>query len=101
MLESKGHPLPLLPDTDEIIVLFFQLTANGGRGKHGRPALKDVMVACRPQPGLLLSKPRKEGVPVLGSSRGPKTAMNHHVQVSMIGSKGQPLLSKKQCIPCL
>ena len=74
---------------------------NGGPGEHGTPALKDVMGACRPQPGLLLRKPGMEGVPVLGSSRGPKTAMNHPVQVSMIGSKGQPLLSKKQCIPCL
>ena len=58
MLESKGQPLPLLLDSDEIIVLFFKLTANGGVGEHGTPALKHVVGACRPQPGLLLRKPR-------------------------------------------
>ena len=60
---------------------------NGGPGEHGTPALKDVMGACRPQPGLFLRKPRMEGVPVLGSSQGPNTAMNYPVlqkKVSMI-----------------
>ena len=62
-----------------IAIIYFQLTVNGGPGEHGTPALKDVMGACRPQPGLLLRKPRMEGVPVLGSSQGPNTAMNYPV----------------------
>ena len=52
---------------DILVATFFQLTANGGLGEHGTPALKDVMGACRPQPGLLLNRPRMEGVSVLGN----------------------------------
>ena len=74
-----------------IAIIYFQLTVNGGPGELGTPALKHVMGACRPQPGLLLSKPRKEGVPVSGSSQGLNTAMNYPAQVSMLESKGQPL----------
>ena len=74
---------------------------NGGAGEHGTPALKDVTGARRTQAGLMLRKPRMEGVPVLGSIRGPKSAMYHPVQVSILESKGQPLLSKKHCIPRL
>ena len=60
---------------------------NGGVGEHGMPALKDVMGAFRLQPGLLPNKPRMEGVPVLGSSRGTSTVMNcpvHQKKVRVI-----------------
>ena len=73
-------------------MIYFQLTVNGGPGEHGTPALKDVMGACRPQPGLLLSKPRMEGVPVLGSSLGPDTAMNYPVLQKKVRVKFMELL---------
>ena len=62
-----------------IVIIYFQLTVHGVNGEHGTPALKDVIGECRTQPGLLLSKPRMEGVPVMGSSLGPNTAMNYPV----------------------
>ena len=49
-----------------IIIIYFQLTVHGVNGSPGQPALEDVVAGIRPQPGLLLSKPRMEGVPVLG-----------------------------------
>ena len=69
-----------MPDTDEIIIILFpQLIVYGEVGEHGTPALKDVMGACRTQPGLSFNKPRVEGNPVLGSQRGPNTVMSYHV----------------------
>ena len=72
--------MPRMPYTDEIILILFpQLTVYGGVGEHGTPALKDVMGACRIQPGLSFNKPKVEGNPVLGSQRGPNTVMNYPV----------------------
>ena len=65
---------------------------NGEHGEHGTPALKDVMGACRLQPGLLLNKPRMGGVPVLGIQRGNKTAMNYPVLQKKVRVKFMLLL---------